>query len=76
VQLENKVMRIGFALNVENFFVSLSAIGLSERTLQAHNVRNARHNLLRVVPVIVGGTTASMSKAFYVQKLNFNIIIT
>jgi hypothetical protein len=42
----NEVMRLGFALNVENFLMNLAATSRSERILQARNARNVRHNLL------------------------------
>jgi hypothetical protein len=38
----NEVVRLGFALNVEN----LAATSRSERILQARNARNVGHNLL------------------------------
>jgi hypothetical protein len=42
----NEVMRLGMSVDVDNLLMNLTATNLSERILQAHNVRNVRHNLL------------------------------
>lgn len=42
----NEVLRLGITLHVENLLMNLAATKLSERILQAHKLRNFRHNLL------------------------------